>query len=79
MSHIMKINDNETLVIHRAQTGDQKAFKILYDAYVISLFRFLKQFSKDSDEVEEWVQRAFIKAFEYVQRFVKKHDFLHGY
>ncbi len=65
----MKIIDNETLVLHRAQTGDQKAFKILYDAYVVSLFRFLKQFSKNSDEVEEWVQRAFIKAFNYLPTF----------
>lgn len=51
----MKLIDNEIQIIHRAQKGDQKAYKMLYDANVGSLFRFMKQFSKDSVEVEEWV------------------------
>jgi len=65
----MKIIDNEILIIHRAQKGDQKAFKMLYDANVVSLFRFMKQFSKNSVEVEEWVQRSFIKAYEHLPTF----------
>ena len=65
----MKIIDNEILIIHRAQKGDQKAFKMLYDANVVSLFRFMKQFSKNSVEVEEWVQRSFIKAYEHLPSF----------
>jgi RNA polymerase sigma factor (sigma-70 family) len=65
----MKIIDNEILIIHRAQKGDQKAFKMLYDSNVVSLFRFMKQFSKDSVEVEEWVQRSFIKAYEHLPTF----------
>lgn len=65
----MKIIDNEILIIHRAQKGDQKAFKILYDANVVSLFRFMKQFSKNSVDVEEWVQRSFIKAHEHLPTF----------
>jgi RNA polymerase sigma factor (sigma-70 family) len=65
----MNIIDNETIIIHRAQKGNQTAFKTLYDAHVVSLFRFLKQFSRDPDEVSEWVQRAFIKAFEHLPAF----------
>jgi len=65
----MNILENESHIIHRAQSGNQTAFKILYDAYVVSLFRFLKQFSQDTDEVSEWVQRAFIKAFEHLPTF----------
>jgi RNA polymerase sigma-70 factor (ECF subfamily) len=36
---------------------------------VASLYRFLKQFSSRPDQVEEWVQRAFIKAFEHLTSF----------
>jgi len=65
----MKLIDNEIQIIHRAQKGDQKAFEMLYNANVVSLFRFMKQFSKDSVEVEEWVQRSFIKAYEHLTTF----------
>lgn len=33
------------------------------------IYRFLYQFSKDPDQVMEWTQRAFIKAFENINYF----------
>ncbi len=59
----------ETVWIIEAKEGNQSAFRELYDANVSSLFRFLKQFGPDADQVEEWVQRAFIKAFEHLDSF----------
>lgn len=59
----------ETIWIAEAKEGNQKAFRELYDANVSPLFRFLKQFGSDTDQVEEWVQRAFIKAFSHLDSF----------
>jgi RNA polymerase sigma factor (sigma-70 family) len=59
----------ESVWISKAKEGSQKAFRALYDTNVAPLFRFLKQFSSDDDQVAEWVQRAFIKAFERLNSF----------
>jgi RNA polymerase sigma-70 factor (ECF subfamily) len=53
----------EPHLLVEAADGDQRAYKKLYDRNVTSLFRFLSQFSNSRDEVEDWTQRAFIKAF----------------
>jgi RNA polymerase sigma-70 factor, ECF subfamily len=59
----------ESVWIIEAKEGQQKAFRALYSANVAPLYRFLKQFSAQPDQVEEWVQRAFIKAFEHLPAF----------
>ncbi len=52
-----------------ARKGNQRAFKKLYDDNVNLIYRFLYQFSRNPDQVQEWTQRAFIKAFENIDRF----------
>lgn len=59
----------ESLIIRKIREGDKNAFRILFDANVNYLFRFLCQFSKDKDLVEDWVQTAFIKAYQNIDRF----------
>ncbi len=54
---------DESVWIIEAKEGRESAFRALYSAHVASLYRFLKQFSPRPHQVEEWVQRAFIKAF----------------
>jgi RNA polymerase sigma-70 factor (ECF subfamily) len=54
---------DDTGLIDRASRGEQRAFRELYDRHVDPLYRFLRQYSDESAQVEEWVQRAFIKAF----------------
>ncbi|MCK9410304.1 MAG: sigma-70 family RNA polymerase sigma factor [Bacteriovoracaceae bacterium] len=66
---IQKSNTDETFLISRIRNGDTQAYKILYDDHVELLFRFLKQFRKNDSEVQELVQRAFIKAFEGLASF----------
>jgi RNA polymerase sigma-70 factor (ECF subfamily) len=61
--------DEELVWITEAKEGNQRAFHALYSANVTRLFRFLRQFSPETDQVEEWVQRAFIKAFEHLDSF----------
>jgi|WetSurMetagenome_2_1015567.scaffolds.fasta_scaffold273749_2 RNA polymerase sigma factor (sigma-70 family) len=54
---------DEQIWVSKAKEGNQRAFQQLYDAHVEPLFRFMRQYSKDSFQVEDWVQRAFIKAY----------------
>ena len=65
--------DNNWITL--AKSGNQKAFRVLYDENVSPLFRFLKQFSQREGEVHEWVQRAFIKAFEHLDSFDQRSKF----
>jgi RNA polymerase sigma factor (sigma-70 family) len=58
-----------------AKSGNQRAFKVLYDENVTPLYRFLAQFSRNGEEVAEWVQRAFVKAFEHLDSFDQRSKF----
>lgn len=60
---------DESAWITKAREGNEKAFRWLYAENVSPLYRFLKQFSTREEEVEEWVQRAFIKAFDRLDAF----------
>lgn len=55
--------------VENALNGSQRAYKELFDGNVNNLYRYLRQFSNDGDQVEEWVQRAFIKAFKNLNSF----------
>ena len=57
------------LLVDKAKEGNQKAYKELFDQNVNNLYRYLRQFSNDRDQVEDWVQRAFIKAFKNILSF----------
>lgn len=59
----------ESTLVARAGKGDHQAFRTLYERHVDALYRFLKQFSGDRQEVEDWVQRSFIRAFRSLDRF----------
>ena len=60
---------NESATLQEIKSGDVEAFRRLYDAHVTPLFRFLKQFAKDNNQIREWTQRAFIRAYENIQTF----------
>jgi RNA polymerase sigma-70 factor, ECF subfamily len=60
---------DESVWIAEAKAGSQTAFRGLYEANVTPLYRFLKQFASERDQAEEWVQRAFIRAFEHLASF----------
>lgn len=61
--------------IDRALGGDQMAYKQLYNRHVDALFRFFVQFSADREQVADWVQLAFIKAFQNLDRFAGRSKF----
>lgn len=59
----------EITLINRALSGDQKAYEKLYDSYVEILYRFLAQFSDHREQIKDWTQVAFVKAFSKLDSF----------
>ena len=60
---------DEIFWVEKARNGDQRAFRKLYDGHVEPLYRFMRRHSKDAGQVEDWVQRAFIKAYRNIGSF----------
>lgn len=66
---------DESAAIAQIRNGEVHAYKALYDANVDLLFRFLKQFRKNDSDVQELVQRTFIKAYEGLASFHNRSTF----
>lgn len=56
-------------LVERAQQGDQKAFGLLVAKYQRKLARLLSRMIRDSAEVEDVTQEAFIKAYRALGNF----------
>ena len=60
---------DERQLVKESKEGDHEAFRRLYDLTVVRLYRFMSQFSQDEDQVRDWVQRAYIAAYEHLDDF----------
>ncbi|MCW5626457.1 MAG: RNA polymerase sigma factor RpoE [Burkholderiales bacterium] len=56
-------------LVERAQRGDKRAFEMLVVKYQRKLTRLLSRFIRDSAEVEDVAQEAFIKAYRALPSF----------
>ena len=56
-------------LVERAQRGDKRAFELLVEKYQRKLARLLSRFIRDSTEVEDVTQEAFIKAYRALPTF----------
>ena len=56
-------------LVERAQRGDKRAFELLVTKYQRKLTRLLSRFIRDSAEVEDVAQEAFIKAYRALPSF----------
>ena len=56
-------------LVERAQQGDKHAFDLLVVKYQRKLARLLSQFIRDSTEVEDVTQEAFVKAYRALPSF----------
>jgi len=56
-------------LVERAQRGDKRAFGLLVSKYQRKLARLLSRFIRDSTEVEDVTQEAFIKAYRALPTF----------
>lgn len=50
-------------LVERVQKGDKRAFEVLVLKYRHRIFSLVSRFVRDSDEVQDVVQEAFIKAY----------------
>ena len=65
----MSDREVDQLLVERAQRGDKKAFELLVSKYQRKLARLLSRFIRDSTEVEDVTQEAFIKAYRALPAF----------
>jgi RNA polymerase sigma-70 factor (ECF subfamily) len=56
-------------LVERAQRGDKRAFELLVAKYQRKLARLLSRFIRDSTEIEDVTQEAFIKAYRALPTF----------
>ena len=64
-------------LVERAQHGDKHAFDLLVVKYQRKLARLLSQFIRDSTEVEDVTQEAFIKAYRALPSFRRRQRVLY--
>jgi len=60
---------NHNHLIEKAQKGDQRAFKELYDAYKHNLFMVCLRYGKDRSTAQDYLQDAFINIFRNLRQF----------
>jgi RNA polymerase sigma-70 factor (ECF subfamily) len=65
----MTEREADQLLVERAQKGDKTAFDALVQKYHKKLGRLLSRFVRDSAEVEDVTQEAFIKAYRALPAF----------
>src|SRR5215510_12220802 len=65
----MSDRDIDQRLVERAQAGDKHAFDLLVAKYQRKLGRLLSRFIRDSAEVEDVAQEAFIKAYRALPSF----------
>ncbi|HET9023866.1 MAG TPA: RNA polymerase sigma factor RpoE [Burkholderiaceae bacterium] len=65
----MTDRDIDQQLVERVQRGDKSAFDLLVSKYQRKIFRLLSRLIRDSAEVEDVAQEAFIKAYRALPNF----------
>ena len=65
----MSEREIDQILVERAQTGDRHAFDQLVSKYQRKLGRLLSRFIRDSAEIEDVTQEAFVKAYRALPSF----------
>ncbi len=61
--------DTDKELVRRVQEGDRTAFDLLFARYQQKIINLISRYVKDSEEVRDVSQEAFIKAFRALPRF----------
>lgn len=56
-------------LVKRVQKGDQAAFDMLFARYQVKILNLISRYVRDSEEVQDVAQEAFIKAYRALPRF----------
>lgn len=61
--------DTDKELVKRVQKGDQAAFDMLFARYQVKILNLISRYVRDSEEVRDVAQEAFIKAYRALPRF----------
>ena len=62
-------NETDKELVRRVQNGDRRAFDLLFSRYQHKIVNLVSRYLRDSEDVQDVVQEAFIKAFKALPRF----------
>ena len=65
----MSERDVDQQLVERVQRGDKRAFELLVAKYQRKIFRLLSRLIRDSAEIEDVAQEAFVKAYRALPNF----------
>lgn len=65
----MKAQQSDQQLVERVQRGDKRAFDLLVLKYQHKIFGLVSRYLRDSDEIQDVAQEAFIKAYRALPRF----------
>ncbi len=61
--------ESDQQLVERVQKGDRRAFDVLVLKYQHRIYSLVSRFVRDSDEIQDVVQEAFIKAYRALPAF----------
>ncbi|HEY6952364.1 MAG TPA: sigma-70 family RNA polymerase sigma factor, partial [Bacteroidota bacterium] len=64
------VSDEE--IITRVMNGEKSAYELIMRKYNQRLFRIVRSYLADEDEIEDVIQEAYIKAYEQLPRFERR-------
>lgn len=75
MGNIPKYTETNLELIERCKKGERKAFQEIYNLYAKAMFNVSVRILNNTDEAEEALQDAFLKAFEKIDSYDKNYAF----
>jgi RNA polymerase sigma-70 factor (ECF subfamily) len=69
------VDDTETALVHAAKNGDMSAFEQLLRRNQARVFRVAQHITRSREDAEEVSQKAFLRAFQNLQRFEERSRF----
>ena len=69
MNGVILAEDTDQELVKRVQKGDQAAFDMLFARYQSKILNLISRYVRDSEEVRDVAQEAFIKAYRALPRF----------
>lgn len=75
MGDARNYTDPNLAIIERCKKGERTAFQELYSLYAKAMFNISVRILNNSDEAEEVLQDAFLKAFEKIDTYDKNYAF----
>jgi RNA polymerase sigma-70 factor (ECF subfamily) len=71
----MKLDLDDKKLVENFLAGDDRAFELLVEKYLKTIYNFLRQFISDQSALEDVTQVTFIKVWKNIRRYEQKKSF----